>query len=206
MANVKRPKYVFFDLGNVLLSFDHGQACRQLATVLNGTSERVFEFLFSSGLELKYEEGLITTQQLVEKFEDEFKWSGDRTLLSHAAADIFSVNSDAVALVRELRAAGACPLGILSNTNEIHFEFIKARYSFVHDFDHWILSYEVTAMKPYSKIFEIACSKVGVKAQDCFFVDDMRANVEGGKAAGLDAVLFQGANKLREDFMARGLL
>jgi HAD superfamily hydrolase (TIGR01509 family) len=60
-------------------------------------------------------------------------------------------------------------------------------------------------MKPDSKIYLEAVAKSGQRPGDCFFVDDVPANVEGAKKCGIDAVLFEGADKLAFELKRRGL-
>lgn len=197
--------FLYFDLGNVLLNFDHQRACRQIAALAGLTAERVFEVLFAGGLELRYETGLINDDQLYDEFCRQTGSAPPLDALLHAASDIFEVNVGIVPVVTQLAAAGH-PLGILSNTCPAHWNFCRARrYGFMHAFQTTVLSYEVGACKPDPRIFEAAAERAGVAAADIFYVDDLAANVAGARAAGLDAVQYVSPAQLVEDLRARGV-
>jgi HAD superfamily hydrolase (TIGR01509 family) len=95
---------------------------------------------------------------------------------------------------------------ILSNTNPIHFDMIRANYPLLRHFEHCVLSYEVGALKPSARIFEEAVAHAGCEAGECFFTDDIAVNVEAARKHGMDAVQFQSAALLEEDLRVRGLL
>ena len=53
-----------------------------------------------------------------------------------------------------------------------------------------VYSHEVGCRKPDSRIYEIACERLGVSAGRTVFVDDLQANVDGALAVGLEGILF----------------
>ena len=57
-------------------------------------------------------------------------------------------------------------------------------------FDGKVISAFVNCVKPDRKIYEILLDRYGLKADECLFIDDAPANVEGAKEAGIDAYLF----------------
>jgi len=67
-------------------------------------------------------------------------------------------------------------------------------------------SCDVGARKPQQEFFGAVLAVLGVDADQCLVVDDSPANVEGARAAGLDAVLHTSTAQLRTELVARGLL
>ena len=66
-------------------------------------------------------------------------------------------------------------------------------------FDGTVVSAFYHVIKPSKEIFRLALEKFALKAEECLFVDDVQANVDGAIAAGLMAVRFNGdAEKLRQ--------
>ena len=53
------PRFIYFDLGNVILNFDHRLMARQMAGVSGVQEGLVWEVLFEAGLEARYEAGEI---------------------------------------------------------------------------------------------------------------------------------------------------
>lgn len=197
---------VYFDLGNVLLGFDHGIACRNLAALFGTDEATMRRFVFDDGLEDRYERGEIDTPTfhglLCERFQRRPALSDVRL----AAADIFHPLPATIAVVSQLKGAGYTT-GILSNTCEAHWEFARGgRFRFLNDlFDHIVLSYEVKSMKPEPEIYRAAIEKAGCPAESIFFMDDRHENVAGARAAGIRAVHFEHGHRLAEDLRRHGL-
>ena len=198
-------KAVISDLGKVLLDFDHAVAVRNLAKVAGATDKQVFEALFASGLEDRYESGLISTRELHQEME---RCLGARLRLEdlrEATCNIFSPMEEVIDLMAEVKRSGT-PILLLSNTNELHFEYVLQHFTFVKMFEHHVLSYVVKSMKPDLPIYQEAVRLAGVRPEECFFVDDIPRNVEGAIKAGLDAVQYTSATSLRQHLTERGIL
>jgi FMN phosphatase YigB (HAD superfamily) len=198
--------FIYFDMGNVLLHFDHALGCRQIAEVAGVPAEDVRRELFDTGLELRYEAGELTTPEFYDAFCQQIGAKPDYQALLRAAGDIFTVNTSIVPVVAALRAAGY-RLGLLSNTCEAHWDYIqKYRYSITSEmFDVITLSYEVQAMKPDKRIFEAAAAKAGVAPQEIFFTDDIAGHIAGARAAGFDAEQYTTTPELVRQLRKRGL-
>ena len=199
-------RFIYFDLGNVLLNFDHRRAASQMAAVAGLPVEQVWNLIFESDLLLRVESGQITDQQFYEIFCEETQTRADFAKLQQAGSDIFGLNREMVPLLQHLHSAGH-PSGILSNTSKSHWDFVcQGQYAILPGtFRHAVLSFEVGAAKPDQKIYEIAIERAGVAAEEIFFTDDREENVAGARAAGIDAVQFHSAAQLVLELRARGV-
>ena len=173
------PRFIYFDLGNVLVNFDHRRGARQMADVAGISEQLVWEVVFDSDLEMQYERGAITTQEFFDAFCARTRTQPDYDALLLAAADIFEMNESIVPLVTELRDRGH-RLGILSNTNQSHWDFILGgRFPMVQEmFELYALSHEMRAVKPDLAAFKIAAQLAGVAPEEIFFTDDRLDNVQ----------------------------
>jgi putative hydrolase of the HAD superfamily len=95
---------------------------------------------------------------------------------------------------------------LLSNTNAMHFRMAQERYPLLRHFDGYVLSYEVGSLKPSPEIYREAIARAGCRPQECFFTDDIPANVEAARKEGMQAVQFQSFDQLQADLRARGVL
>ncbi|HEY4232000.1 MAG TPA: HAD family phosphatase [Lacipirellulaceae bacterium] len=207
---------IYFDLGNVLLSFSHERMCQQMADVAGVPLDVVRTTVFGDddahAAQIRYETGLIDTDGYFEYFCRSTGTRPNRQHLERAFCDIFAPIEETWALVRKLAAAGH-RLGILSNTNSLQWEWCTdGRFPLLADlggpgspFAWAVLSFEVHSMKPDRPIYDVAVERVGVPASNIFFVDDRPENVVGAKTAGIDAVLFTDAEQLAIDLRARGI-
>ena len=196
-------KTVFFDLGNVILFFDHQKMFRQIAEFcqvdLKWLSEKVLEYF------APFERGEITSRQVHHFLCEASGKKLDYRGLQLAMSDIFQPNEPMVNLIKTLKNKQV-PLFLLSNTCDAHFDYAYTHYPILHLFDGYVLSYEIGARKPEKKIFEKALAIAGCRAEDSFYTDDVPEYIEAAKALNIDAELFTHYNRLAEQLTARGLI
>jgi putative hydrolase of the HAD superfamily len=199
-------RFFYFDLGNVLLTFDYEAACRRISDLAGVGLPQVKEIIFNSDLEIRHERGEITTREFYEAFCERSGARPDYEQMLQVFCNIFELNVPVAPIVGQLRAVGH-RLGILSNTSPAHWEFIAdGRFTLIRSFfDVHVLSYEVGAMKPEAEIYRAAEELAGEPAQSIFFVDDRAANVAGARDYGFDAVQFTTAAALAADLRERGV-
>jgi len=78
-------------------------------------------------------------------------------------------------------------LFLLSNTSDIHREYVFRRYPFFHRFTAGTYSYEAKASKPGREIYEIAQRQLGIEPASTFFIDDLLPNIETARSLGFNA-------------------
>jgi len=199
------PKFLYFDLGKVLVDFSIQRMLEQMAAVSGVTPEAVRQVLYGNGLMRLHETGRISTRELYDAFCTATGCRADFQQLIAAATDIFELNLPVLPLVAQLRQAGY-PLGILSNTCETHWEYCYHRFGVVREgFVVHTLSHRIGALKPDAAIFLAAAELAGCSPDEIFFVDDIAGHVAGARAVGFDAVQFTTAAALAEELRRRGL-
>jgi glucose-1-phosphatase len=202
--------FLYFDLGNVLLTFSNERACRQMAEAAGVEFDRVARLVLGpheqESLLWRFEHGLVSEDEFYGRFCDELGVVVDRAQLDHAAADMFAPIVASFQLIERLQASGY-RLGILSNTNPVHWRFVTdGRWPLLNTaFTQYVTSFEARSMKPDRRIYEYAVAKAGIPAGEVFFVDDRIENVEGAIAAGLDAVQYIDPPTLARDLRLRGI-
>lgn len=191
------PSFIYFDLGNVLLLFDHDIACRQMAQLADVTPNQIREIIFETDLQWRYERGEISTREFYEVFCERTGSRPDLAELQRAASDMFELNVPMIPILSHLKLAGY-RIGILSNTCDAHWQFVTdGRYAFIDQyFDEFALSFEIGSMKPEPEIYEAAARKAAVAPEEIFFVDDREENVAGACQAGFDAVRYTSTTEL----------
>ena len=197
-------KTFLFDLGNVLLGFSHERMIAQVAEVAQIPRAVARSLLIDAGLQWRFERGQLTSDQFHREFERlaECSVSQDEMLL--AGSDIFWPNEGVFALLPQLKAAGY-RLVLFSNTCWPHFDFVRERYNWLDHFDDAVLSCEVGAAKPEAPMYEAALERIHCEPQECFYTDDIEANVEVGRRFGLTAWTFTGAEDLRRRLAELGV-
>ena len=192
-------QFLYFDLGNVLLSFSHERMCRQMAAVAGLEADAVRRALFEgepeTSLQWRFERGDFDARGRLRAFLPAHRRAAGPGGALRRGQHMFAELPESVALVRRLAAAG-CRMGVLSNTNPTTGSSCTQRFAFLREcFAHAVLSYEAKAMKPAAAIYEYAVRRAGVPAGRSVFHRRPPGERRGGVAAGLDAVLFTSAGR-----------
>ncbi len=199
------PKALVFDFGNVFAHFDYLRACERFAAPLGISGALFLETARARGLTpilMQYERGDLSSREFSEKVMELMGLNLSHESFAAAWADIFQLNEPVAALVANLKASGY-RLILGSNTNEIHATHFRRQFAApLAHFDHLVLSYEVREIKPAAG-FYLACTRAAARApHECVFIDDMLENVEGARAAGLNALHYRETASLVEDLRA----
>ena len=199
------PAFVYFDLGNVIATFDRERAFRRMAEVCGADADRVRAAVME-GLQAELERGAIDWPGFHREFGRRTGTDSDPEALATAAADMFELNVGILPVVAALERRRV-PIGILSNTCEIHWRHLLGRRWGIlpGGFHPAILSYELGASKPEPAIFERAAERAGTPPERIFFCDDMPEHVAAARAAGWDAEVFTSAAVLADQLARRGI-
>jgi FMN phosphatase YigB (HAD superfamily) len=187
---------VVFDLGKVLVDFDYFIAARKVAARSTEQVEDLHHFLCGSPLLVQLETGLISKEQFFSEVQKFTGFDGSVEEFVSYFADIFVPIPEMVELHAGLLKKNI-PTYIFSNTNDIAVGHIRHNFPFFRQFDGYILSYEVGAMKPKAEIYEALEEMSGRRGADIFYIDDRLENVEAGAARGWQIVLHETPEKTR---------
>ena len=91
-------------------------------------------------------------------------------------------------LIRELKENGY-PIYLLSNATPRFFDRFLDFPAFEF-FDGFFISSLYKMLKPDRKIYEAFCNKFSLEPSECFFIDDLEANIEGAKNYGMSGFVF----------------
>ena len=204
-------RFVYFDLGNVLLHFSVHRICSQLAEVAQTTEAVVREKLFDEQRYRQYELGNISTEDYYEQACADLEYQPRLEEFAEAVCNVFWANDPILPIVRKL-AKFHVPRGILSNTNPIHWNYIENAFPRIWDAfeDHRLASHEVHALKPYREMYEIALQEAkrsvpDLKPDEILFIDDLAPNVEGAKEFGFQTIHYVDFDQFLKEYKTTGL-
>ena len=131
------------------------------------------------------------SQDFAERLQDVL----DRWQVSAPVAEVLpiwqqlAVDPQMLAAARELRASGLfCALATNQHTQRAAYMRRELRYE--RDFDPCFYSCEIGVAKPDPAYFVLAVDRLGLEPHQVLFIDDVLANVEGARSAGLIAEHF----------------
>lgn len=196
-------KAVFFDIGNVLLKFSSKRILRKFAWAVGRHPVKVARHIWKERIIDRIERGEVTGEQIHALFVSDLGYKGDFEKFRALWCDHFTLDRGSFAILKSL--SGRVPTYLLSNTNALHIEHIKARYAFPGLVKGEILSHEHRLRKPERAIYEAALKLSGTAPEETVFIDDLEENCEGARKAGLHAIRYRGAKDLKKRLEALGL-
>ena len=194
---------LILDMGNVLLAWEPRALALRAAG--NGQdAEILYSALFGSAGWPLHDAGQIDEEELLraslsrtpERLHPALKalheqWPG--WMAPVPGADAFT-----------LRALGAgLRLYLLSNAGTRFPQALEGR-AFYPQLHGAMVSAHERLLKPDLRIYERLCERFGLLPRECLFVDDMRENVDGAIASGMEALLFNGDYD-KVEYRLRGL-
>jgi 2-haloacid dehalogenase len=200
------PTAVVFDLGNVLVDWDPLPA---IAAAVG--DESAAAFLAADDLDFfawnhQLDSGMSFAEAEEQVQRDFPHWLPHiASYREHFEESLIGEVDGTVSLLADLDASGVS-LFALTNWPAELFPYARERFEFLQRFDDVVVSGEIGMAKPDPAVFDVLRQRVGRPLEECVFIDDRQDNVDAAAAAGMDAVLFISATRLRADLEARGLL
>lgn len=183
---------IVFDMGDVLLDYRPMTTCLRLAESPQ-EAELLWKVVFQiPQWEREYDRGTISEEDMLSQIQ-----SGLPTqALKDRAASVFNTfHTDALTphpgmekVVRRVHQRGFS-LYLLSNT-ALRFYLFQHLIPGLELFDGLLLSAEEKLLKPDPAIYARFFEKFSLKPQECFFIDDREANIQGAALAGMEGYCF----------------
>ncbi len=184
-----------FDMGHVFVDFDWEEVCAGFCRVSEKSRDELKQTFYHCA-QLGYESGKIDTAGFIAELN---KWLGTQLSLadfSQLWVTSFHENEEMATLLSTLKEQR--PLYLLSNTNEVHYDYLQERYNVARHFNELILSYKVGSVKPDHSIYHEVLQRSGMSAEQCLFVDDLEPNIKAAQEVGMNTIHFKGAQDLKE--------
>jgi putative hydrolase of the HAD superfamily len=198
------PKFIYFDLGKVLLDFAFERMYHQMG-VAAGIEPRQVQAVLAAGWQADYEIGRLDSRAAYEVFCRQTGTRPAYDALWLAFNDIFTPIDSMLPVVAQLYQAGY-RLGILSNICEGHWDYCLRRYTMLREFfSVHALSFEIGAVKPDAAIFCKAAELAGCRPEEIFYIDDNAGHVAGARSVGFDAVVYTSTGEVVKELRKRGM-
>jgi glucose-1-phosphatase len=196
---------IIYDLGNVILPFNHYQIAEKLSRCAQRKEfqdpQELFFYLFDlqNGIINDFDVGKVSPREFFQSLKENLGLSISFDEFTPIWADIFFENVEVSQII--LSQKGRWRLGLLSNTDPLHFNYILPKFPIMRAFDKWILSYEVGFKKPAIEIFQKTIEWASVEPEKILFIDDMKKNVEVAISLGIQGIHFISAEHLKKELM-----
>jgi HAD superfamily hydrolase (TIGR01509 family) len=135
-----------------------------------------------------YEVGKISTSEFIEFYKSKFQNLDEADIIEAWNYIIKDFPEHRLDFIKELSQKKEYQLILLSNTNNMHINFVKQTVPFFEDFkncfDVFYLSQEIHLRKPNADIFEFVLNENSLTPNECLFIDDTKDNTDTAKKLG----------------------
>lgn len=204
IAAPNRPRLLLFDFDGVLADYRRELRCEQLARAIGADPALVVRALFKSGLENRSDRGELELDDYLDALRSQYGLQVPREAFIEARRLATRPRPDMVALCQRLQAQTA--LAIFTNNGRwLGQQFARIAPPLTPLFASRIIcSAELGLTKPDPQAFLTCLQQLGFQPRSTLFIDDVAANVEGARQAGLDALLFESFESLHAALAGRG--
>lgn len=196
-------RLILSDLGGVVVECETDRIMHHVAQLIGRSFDEVQEAVYDRELLFAFELGKLNAQGYYEGLRGKLTlpWTYEQFVRSWN--DMIREKPEVTRLLPALRKT--CRLMALTNTNELHLNYIKTGVRSLAVFDDWIASCDVGVRKPDPAIYQLALHRADVPARDTVYIDDRPELVEAGRAMGLTAIRFESAEQLAGELRRLGL-
>jgi putative hydrolase of the HAD superfamily len=184
-------KNIVFDMGNVLARFDAVRFCASRAKD-PADAALLRQEVFESVAWAQLDRGVISRDEAAAAACERLppRLHGDARYLVEHWYDHFQADPEMERFAGKLRSRGYA-LYLLSNAGLDFYAFRPALKALGY-FSGELISAEVHLLKPDRQIFEAFLARFCLRAEECFFVDDMSVNVEAALHLGFSGTVYRG--------------
>jgi putative hydrolase of the HAD superfamily len=177
-------KTLVFDFGNVFINLDIDGAIKNALNLFK-LNEFPEEMMAINSL---YEQGLLSSKEFLEFYSDNFPEIEENKIIDTWNFMLIDFPEHRLEFLQNLYQTKKYKLILLSNTNEIHIDWVKKHVPFYEEFqkcfDAFYLSHEIKLRKPDTEIFDFVLSKNKINAPETLFIDDNFENITTAKKLG----------------------
>lgn len=179
-------KNIILDFGDIFIDLDKLATPRAMEKFGYKSLTPDLDTLFK-----EYEKGLTSSQKFLEEVSNFFPNATEKDLIAAWNAILLDFPDRRLEFVEKLAKENQYRLFLLSNTNDIHIEFVKQQMGmekfnrFKNAFEVFYLSYEMKMRKPDAEIFEFVLTENKLNASETIFVDDTKENTDSASSLGI---------------------
>lgn len=177
-------KTIIFDFGDVFINLDKTATQSALSKFDKNYSPQKIQQINNT-----YEIGKLSTVEFINTLKSHFPKATDTEIIDAWNSILLDFPVHRLNFIKKLALEKQYQLVLLSNTNELHINWIKQNVSFYEEFkscfDAFYLSHEITLRKPNPEIFTFVLNNHQIQPKETLFIDDTKENTDAAKALGI---------------------
>jgi len=184
-------KTILFDLGNVIVKVNPEVLVEGFKKCGKVVPERVIDYFMDSDNVNKYMEGKITSSQFFSKTRRFFRLDIKYREFYDLWNKVLEPYPEMEEIIRNLKKNYPdINMILVSNTNEVHYDFVREKYKILDLLDGHITSHEEGMQKPDPEIFVRALKLADTLPKETFYTDDREDLISAARTMGIRAFQF----------------
>ena len=180
-------KAVIFDLGRVLVYYNHQATLEAVAAISRVTAPELHALMVEVDHDLGI--GALSAADLHQFLVKRAGTTEDMDAFLQAYAAGITRDEDALAYAVALQARAGVTVGVISNTNEAHVLWLDEYVPELDQLDLVMMSNEVGLTKPDPAIFTLMLELLEVEPDQALFIDDIETNTRAATALGITSIV-----------------
>ncbi|MCX7926627.1 MAG: HAD family phosphatase [Candidatus Omnitrophica bacterium] len=201
-------KVVVFDLGRVLIDFDHNLSASAFAKITKKPAHQIYNLFFDSPLVASFEEGKISPYDFFVQVKQLLKTEDlsyeQFCLLWNDIFYLSEENKQVYQLAKKIKQH--YKIALLSNVNILHWQYLIQKFAIFDVFDYIFTSFSYGYIKPHPKIYEIMLNHLAVEPGEVFYVDDRPELIAQARKQGINGFVYYGIEQLYKDLACCGII
>lgn len=180
-------KNIILDFGDIFIDLDKSATPKAMEKFGFKNLTPDLDTLFK-----EYEKGSMGSRAFLYQVSEHFPTATEKDLIHAWNAILLEFPDNRLEFVETLAAQNSYRLFLLSNTNDIHIEYVKQQMGmekfnrFKNAFEVFYLSYEMGMRKPDAEIYEFVLKENNLVASETLFVDDTLENTDSAASIGIN--------------------
>ena len=184
-------KNIVFDMGKVLVGYEAMPVCEQYIEDPQDR-QRVCTTVFVSPEWVLLDMGVIPEEDAIvrmcSRVPERLHESVSQCMAHWHEYNMWTM-TQMEPLIRDLKSRGF-GIYLCSNASMRLLECYQEKLPAIDCFDGILFSAEVECMKPQKEMYQHLFERFSLKPEECYFIDDLKLNIDGAKACGMDGYCF----------------
>lgn len=176
---------ILFDIGNVLVRYDHARTLTAVAAAY-GVAPATVNTAFTA-ISRQFGLGQLQPEHVCTILNQHCGAAITVAEFTAAFCAGLARDDDALAYADALQVDDELLVGAISNTNATHVAWLDAHVPELSHFELVIMSNEVALLKPDPEIFELALELLAIPAAHVLYIDDLAENVAAAHIVGMQS-------------------
>lgn len=200
---MKRINALLFDLGGVIVDLDYNKTIEAFEAIGLEDAEHLYNQFNQSKIFDEFEIGSISREEFIDLLQEKIPQKVSQSKIKEAwNAMILGFEKSKLEQIK--RYSEKIPCYLLSNTNEIHLEYIQTLLQEVPFknlellFTKCYYSHIIGKRKPHRETFEWVLNDMGSSPEEVLFIEDSPQHIRGAEKAKIKTLHFTNGRRLED--------